>query len=267
MPTTPLDAAHALMEAAPEGNAARLAFFARLAESELFLLLAQAPAGDTVEPQIFQLSDGPVVLAFDREERLAAFLDGAAAPYLALSGRRLAVMLAPDPAGRGLGLGLNLGVAPSSFLMDADGVAWLAAMQATPPEELAATPDELTPPAGLPEALVVALDGKLAQAAGLASMAYLAGVTYRGGGRGHLLAILGAAPGAERALAQAVAEALAFSGLDAAAVDVGFFDASDPIAARLARVGLRFDLPVPPEPEEIAPPGMDPDRPPRLRQA
>ncbi len=260
-PTTPLDTAHAAMETAPDDDAARLAFYARLAEAELFLLLAQDPHSETADPEVFHLSDGPVVLAFDREERLAAFLDGAEAPYLALSGRRLAAML----AGTGTGLGLNLGVAPSSFLLDAEGVAWLTTMQTATPEELSATPDALTPPAGLPELLVIALDGKLAQAAGLARLAYLAGVTYRGGGRGHLLAVIGAAPGAEPALTQAVAEALAFSGLDAAAVDVGFFDASDPIAARLARVGLRFDLPAPPEPEEIAPPGMDPDRPPRLR--
>ncbi len=259
--TTPLDAAHAAMAAAPDDDGARLAFYARLAEAELFLLLAQDPEGDTADPRIFDLSDGPMVLAFDREERLAAFLDGAAAPYLALSGRRLAAML----AGSATGLGLNLGVAPSSFLLDPAGLAWLATMQAARPEELAATPDELTPPAALPESLVLALDGKLAQAAGLATMAYLAGVTYRGGGKGHLFAILGAAPGAEPALTQAVAEALAFSGLDAATLDVGFFDTSDPIAARLARVGLRFDLPAPAAPEPVAAPGTDPARPPRLR--
>ena len=36
---TPLDAAHAAMEAAPEDDAARLRFYERLADSELFLLL------------------------------------------------------------------------------------------------------------------------------------------------------------------------------------------------------------------------------------
>jgi hypothetical protein len=46
---------------------------------------------------------------------------------------------------------------------------------------------------------------------------------------------------------------------------VAFFDSSDPICRRLARVGLRFDLPEPPEPATPAAPGSDPDRPPRLR--
>jgi len=47
---------------------------------------------------------------------------------------------------------------------------------------------------------------------------------------------------------------------------VAFFASSDPIAASLARVGLRFDLP---EAEKPAPaptaPGRDPDAPPILR--
>ena len=49
---------------------------------------------------------------FDREERLADFAKGSA-PYAAISGRILAGML----EGQGIGLGVNLEVAPSSILM------------------------------------------------------------------------------------------------------------------------------------------------------
>ena len=67
-------------------------------------------------------------------------------------------------------------------------------------------------------------------------------------------------------MAQAVAEALTFSGIEAGSLDVGFFAAHDPICASLARLGLRFDLP---EPVALqvpgAAPGMDPDVPPKLR--
>ena len=80
-----------------------------------------------------------------------------------------------------------------------------------------------------------------------------------------MLAFVGALPGAEEALAQATSEALVFSGLDAAALDVGFFDARDVVVERLARVGLRFDLPQPAPAAAPAAPGTDPDRPPRLR--
>ena len=71
-------------------------------------------------------------------------------------------------------------------------------------------------------------------------------------------------PGAERALAGAVREALVFSGVEAGAIDVTFVEASDPLAAALARHGLRFDLPQPEAPERV-PPGSDPDAPPKLR--
>ena len=70
---TPLDLAHAAMEAAPEDDAARLRFYERLADGEVFLLLAGAPEGENVEPELFDVADARFVLVFDREERLARF--------------------------------------------------------------------------------------------------------------------------------------------------------------------------------------------------
>ena len=257
---TPLDDAHAAMDAAPDDDAARLAFHDRLASAELYLLLTAEPDGDApLDPRLFETSQGAFVLVFDRVERLAAFAEGSA-PYAALSGRVLAAML----AGKGIGLALNPGVAPSSYLMPPDAVGWLADTLSGGPEETQATPRDLTPPGNLPEALLTALDAKLASARGLARIAYLAGVTWESGARGHLLAFIDAAPGAEGALAQAVREALVFSGLEAGALDVTFFPASSPVAASLARVGLRFDLPKF-EPAQPKAPGMDPAAPPRLR--
>ena len=98
-------------------------------------------------------------------------------------------------------------------------------------------------------------------------MAYLCGVTYEGGRRSHLLAVVDPVPGAEPALARAVGEALTFSGIEAGVLDVGFFRASDPVCARFASKGLRFDLPVPEAAQKVpgAPPGMDPNAPPKLR--
>ena len=68
-------------------------------------------------------------------------------------------------------------------------------------------------------------------------------------------------------MAKAVGEALTFSGIAAGALDVGFFAGSDQMAARLARVGLRFDLPLPEEPKIYQPriPGSDPENPPILK--
>ncbi|MDX5350173.1 MAG: SseB family protein, partial [Paracoccaceae bacterium] len=109
-------------------------------------------------------------------------------------------------------------------------------------------------------------DAKLARAGGLAAAAVLAGVVYSDGRRGHLLAFLDAAPGAEGALARAMQEALVFSGVEAGELDVAFLAPDDPAARALVAVGLRFDLPAP-EVKDLAPaaPGMDPSRPPKLR--
>lgn len=260
MTGTPIDRAHARMTTAPQDDAARLAFFERLADAELFVLLSEDAEGETISPRIFETADGRYVLAFDREERLAEFAGGPA-PYAAVSGRSLAGML----DGQGLGIGLNLGSAPSEMLVPVAAVEWLNRTLAVRPDETEEIPKELTPPAGLPETLVEALDTKLAAAAGLATMAYLAGVTWKSGRRGHLMALIDPVPGAEPALARAVGEALIFSGLDAGELDVTFLKKSDPVAARLARVGLRFDLPEPPRAETPGMPGMDPNRPPRLR--
>ncbi|MBI1219462.1 MAG: SseB family protein [Rhodobacteraceae bacterium] len=259
---TPLDAAHAAMAAAPEDDAARLRFYARLVEAELYLLLEHEAEGEVLSPRLFDLEDGPVVLAFDREDRLAAFA-GAPAPYAALPGRVVARML----DGQGIGLGLNLEVAPSAMLLPPAAVDWLAGMLAQAPEERDERPVEVFAPGGLPEAVLAALDAALARAAGLATGVWLVAARFGDGREGHLLAFTDAAPGAEAALARAAGEALAFSGAEDLRIDVTFLDGGDPAAARIARVGLRFDLTPPaaaPAPPRRAP-GSDPDAPPILR--
>ena len=265
--TTVLDLAwQAMAAAADDDDAPRLRFYQRLADSELCLLLEEEPTGDEITPQLFQLEEGPFVLVFDSDDRLASFT-AAPAPFAALPGRVIVSML----AGQGIGLGLNLGVAPSEFLFPADAVDWLAETLGTGPEAAEARPESFHAPAELPEALQDALEAKLGLAAGLARQALLAGVTYAGGRRGHLLAFLGARPAAEPALAKAVAEALTFSGIEAGEIDVTFLDPADPAVARLAAVALAIDLPAPEEepPGEDRPapaaPGTDPDRPPILR--
>ncbi len=258
---TALDDAHGAMQAAPHDDAARLRFFERLADSELFLLLTDEARDENLSPEVFDVADGRFVLAFDREERLARFT-GHPAPYAALSGRVLASML----SGQGIGLGLNLEVAPSSFLIPAEALAWLHETLDHAPQEVQAALAEFRPPEGLPERLLTALDAKLATAGGLAQTAYLVGTRDDRGGQGHLLGFVDAVAGAEGALAKAASEALTFSGIEAGEMDVGFFSADDPAAAMMARVGLRFDLPQPEQPDIVrAAPGSDPEKPPILK--
>ncbi|WP_424831225.1 SseB family protein [Ruegeria sp.] len=259
--STALDAAHAAMEASPQDDAARLRFFERLADSELFLMLTEEAQGDNISPELFEVADGRFVLAFDLEERLARFA-GRPVPYVALSGRVLASML----SGQGIGLGLNLDAAPSSTLIPAEALGWLSETLQHGPEEVQQELAGFEPPSGLPETLLTALDAKLATAAGLAAAAFLVGTTSKDGGRGHLLGFVSTVEDAQPALARAVSEALTFSGIEAGALDVGFFASEDPATAALAKVGLRFDLPQPQAPDtERAAPGSNPERPPILR--
>jgi hypothetical protein len=257
--TTLLDAAHAAVSADPENEALRLRFFERLADGELVMLLEREAVGESLAPKVFELEEGPVVLVFDREDRLAAFTGGIA-PYAALPGRVIAGLM----KGQGIGLGVNLGVAPSSMLLPAEAMDWLAETLEEGPEVVEAVPEEFVAPT-VPDTVIAGLDTKLARAGGLALAALLAGVVYRGGSRGHLLAFVDATPGAEDALARAMGEALVFSGVEAGELDVVFLTSGDPAVEVMGRVGLRFDLPAPEAPVAPAAPGMDPSRPPKLR--
>jgi hypothetical protein len=257
---TPLDVAHAAMMAAPDDDALRLRFYERLADNELFLLLEEDAVGDNIRPRVFPLEDGPVVLVFDREDRLTDFAAGSV-PFAAMSGRVVVELL----DGQGLDLGVNLDVAPSAIVIPAAALTWLNRTLGHVPAEVSETPEEIDAPTGLPEQLLTGLDTKLATAGGLAHLAYLCAVRYASGRRTHLLAFIDPVPGAEPALARAAGQALTFSGVEAGEMDVAFFRASDPVAAKLSRVGLRFDLPKAEPVQKSAGPGMDSQQPPILR--
>lgn len=260
---TPLDKAHAAMLAAPEDDAARLRYFAALADSEFVVMLTGETEGSTLSPRLFDLEDGPVVLAYEGEDRLAEAA-GEAVAYAALPGRVIARHL----AGQGIGLGVNLGSGAGEFLLGPEAVGWLAQVLDQGPEEAEARAESFSAPGKLPEALLSALEDKLARAAGLARAVLIAGVRYEGGRQGNMLAFLEAGETARDALARAASEALTFSGIEAGQIDVTFLEADSPAAQAMARVALRIDLPEPARPPEApAPraPGTDPEKPPILR--
>ncbi|ARC90443.1 SseB family protein [Rhodovulum sp. MB263] len=256
-PLSPLDRAHAAMTAAPDDPALRLAYYGRLAATELVLLLECEAGDDRIAPSVFDLDEGRVVLAFADEGRLTDFT-GAPSPYAAMPGRKLAAMLSAE----GLGLGIDLG-GETAELLPPQAVAWWADMLTATPETLDLAPEALTPPGDLPAPLLAALDNCLAGMGGLAACAWLAGLRHPDGASSLLLAFLDPAKGAEPALARAVSEAVRFSGLETGALDLAFFPVSAPMATRLARLGLRIELPAPEPATEI--PLTDPDAPPRLR--
>lgn len=263
---TQLDRAHGAMQAGTgEDTSARLAFYACLADSELFLLLEREIEAETARPREVTIDGESCVLAFDTEERLAEFT-GDIAPYVSLSGRAIVNQL----AGQGVGLCLNLGVAPSSFVLPSDGVDWLAEVLASEPSLEERAPVGFSAPVGMAASLRDAISGRLATAAGLARGAYVVHAEYAAGEAGLLLVIVDAVAGAQPALTRAIQEAVAFSGNDNLVVDVAFLPRESPRIEQIARVGAWFDVPALPEaePRVGAPaigPGMDPEKPPILR--
>lgn len=264
---TRLDQAHAAMQADLDDDAARLAFYERLADTELFLLLKVEPKGEHLDPEVVELEAGKdeapdtYILVFDREDRLAAFTDGPA-PYAALPGRVIAAMV----AGSGLGLGVNLGAAPSSILIPAAAVDWLAQTLGPEPEEVEGQVTALEAPIGIADRVLVALSDKIVAAAGIARYATLVRAVYDDGSRGLVLAFAGTNEGSEAALARAAQEAMTFSDADER-LDVAFFSPGDPALARIDAVGFKLDIPTPTAPETPEPkaPGSDPDKPPIIK--
>ncbi|MDO5658843.1 MAG: SseB family protein [Paracoccus sp. (in: a-proteobacteria)] len=234
---------------------ARARALQRLADTEVFVALAAEPAGDRAELRMFEVGGAAMALCCDLEERLSGFF-GAAVPYAAMPGRVLAAMLADE----GAGLMVNPG-ATSEMMLDAATLGWLAEALSGRPAEEQAAPARLGAPAPqMVAALAEPLAERLGDMAGLCKGAALIRADWADGATGHLIVIAGAAEAARPAIAKAVAELLAFLPALPGPCDVAF-DLAVPDDALF----LRLERPAPPPQPQRAGPGMDPDRPPRLR--
>ena len=178
---TELDARYAALLSG--GDAEGMAFYRALADAELFVLLEAEARGEVMTPRLFDLADGPVLLAFDSEERMAGFSDQVL-PYAALPGR----VVAGQMVGQALSLGLNLGSgAASEVILPPEALDWLVAMldQAAPQAmEMRVAAFEAP---SVPGAVLGTLAGALVGVA----RAYVVGVRYDGGRRGQMLVLTG----------------------------------------------------------------------------
>lgn len=258
---TDLDVAHGTMTAAPDDGTQRLGFYARLIETELFLLLEQEPKADIMNPKVISIEGADYVMVFDRADRLAEF-SGDVAAYASLAGRDIALMLKDQK----LGLAVNAGVAPSSILIPVDGVNWLCTMLENQGETRSEKTVTAAKPMGIDQRFLQALREKLTQAAGLAFAAYLIDAKYETGERGTTLAFIDAVEQAKPSLANLVSETVRFHP-KTGRLDVGFFAANDAIAADIIAVGEKIEMTVKISKKLVLPlgPGLDPDKPPNLR--
>jgi hypothetical protein len=266
-----LDGAAQAMADLPDGSAAHLRFYQILAETPLVLLLTQEADGGDLAPRLFDLPSGALVLAFDSEERLAIWAQDnglGPQPYAELPARVIAQQLGGFDT---VGLGLNFGAGtPSEMILPPQALAWLREVLDIAPQTLPLHIAEVLPLPSPPPEVMAALSIGLARAGGLAQAARLAKVRFGTGAQGHVLAIFGASPQSEAPLSRAVAEALAFSGQEAAMLDVTFLAAESPLAAPVLRLGVEVALPpplqaAPPTAATPRAPGMDKAAPPKLR--
>jgi len=261
-PETELDRAYVVMMGSPEDQLARLAYYHLFADAELCLLLESDADGDRLTPAVFELAEGRFVLTFDSDERLASFGD-TPVPFVALPGR----VIVAELAGQAIGVGVNLGVAESAFLMPAEVVSWLAGALAAAPREGMALPVSFVPVSAA--GFVGRLEEKLKGLGHLATAVWLAEARHADGRTAMAIVFADARPEVEAALAKTAGEVVQFAGVDPAGVDVMFLTADQIERSGLARVGLRVVVSAPesavPMHATPAAPGSDPDRPPKLR--
>ncbi|WP_333833318.1 SseB family protein [Rubrimonas sp.] len=266
---TPLDRAWAEAEAEGAPESARARFFALLLETRLLVPVTPTPDDAPLAPLTFELEEGAVALAFDDDARMAAFFD-APVEYVALPGAGLMAALAEA----GLGLGLNLGEAPSAALFRAPDVAFVAAEAGG---ALAASTLSgalrVGPPLGASEAMLAALAERVAALPGLVAEAWLVRLAPgvgAGEGAGALTLLLTLPPSARRAgegIAALLGRAAQPFAPDGESVAVGLLDPDHGLSApaRAQGVGLHpAPLPTPPSALPSAP-APRPTGPPRLR--
>jgi hypothetical protein len=257
---TPLDRAHDAAHQHGADDAAMARFYALLVETPLMVPVHPVAEDSPISPQVFDLSTGPVALAFDADERMTAFFEGPV-EYVALTGRSLVEAL----AGQGLGLALNLGEAPSATLLDAETIRWVAAEMGGEVDAMdlggALT---LSPPGNAPHSLLAALAERVAQMPGLVQEAWLVTLTPETAeARLALLLLPGtAARRAVPGVVTALSRAAAVHGSEAGSVAVGVLDEVHPLLAPARRTGLALH----PPPDQTAPRARTTgDAPPRLR--
>ena len=244
---TPLDRAFA---AFGEDEAGRRVVYATLAATPLVVALERPADGDRIEPLVLETGEGRFALAFDSEERLGGFLPRGT-DYAVVPGRGLIGML----AGAGLGLGVNLEVAPSALLLSAEDLGWIVAEAARGQVQEVARVDPGASDG--PAVLVEALALRASELEGLCS-----GLCPVADGKGVAVVALDVPEGAKAALLAGMAELVGILGIGGG-IGVAFEVWDGPVHAAVGGPVPELDFrPVAHEPKPG--PGMDPDNPPRL---
>ncbi len=230
-----------------------------IARSELFVATTTEVMGSDFDPMLVSFGEEPYIAVFDSAAKLSDF-EGASGHFVSVSGRAIAQML----VGQNIGVVLNPKSHSWSHVLDVETLEWMAELDRF--ELIEDDLNELTiqPISQGATELVQALDEVLPAAMGLASCVFL--VEVSADGSRHSAAIFcDAKSDAHSVLKQLIQEMVLYSGQIQSELSVGFVQSDSPQYSTFVRQGLRLDIPQPKRAATITAPGMDPQKPPKLR--
>ncbi len=173
-----------LWQAVAKGGAETdwLRFYEGVAAQPLIVPVMEPEGDATARPKTLLLETVEVALAFDTEDRFAAFIT-TPTEFVTMIGADLARALGP----LGVGVALNPGVAPGETVLDAEALAWIAQLtEANVAVEKILGGIRVGPPVNPESILLEALGIRLAEMAGHIAEAWLLGVAAPGGGEAYL---------------------------------------------------------------------------------
>lgn len=225
------------------GEAELVRFYQLLAGSDLLVLLDASDGNEVPEPKVIPVEAGHYVLVFDLKERVTE-LTGYDAPTSRVTGREVFQLM----RGRGIGVAVNMGEAPSAMLIPADAIDWICdTLDAAadkpagpPPAPAAGRFKALLAPHNFPDTLQLALNDRLGPVADLFDKALLLRAEYDDGQSGYLVAFSAVEEGSRGVIAACVNDALAtFRGKDVA-LDIAFMARDEPLLDRIGRVATHL---------------------------
>ena len=254
---TRMDRAYQHMQSLPDNDTAGLRFYETFSDANLSVLI-----NADLSMQVFETSQGKIVLAFDTDDRMAEFVSEPT-EFMKIPGRELVMRL----LGTDTGVGLNLNVAPTSQILTPEILVWLSDLLSVDSTLLQDQAVGFTANCQSSSDDIAAISSRLENFAGRVSAAYMCGISYSDGVTADALIVVDCDPSVEADLFTAVIETQKFAENNATDLAIKFITSSNPTLSEIRRIGQEIHIPktIPSHPAQPKPPGMDPDKPPILR--
>ncbi len=234
------------------------AYFQVFLETLLRVLLEESDAKDP-DMEVFAISDGKFVLAFDTDENFSAFVDR---PRLCsrITGRDLLKAL----AGKNIGVIVNANAIEGAAFLTPEQVSWALEMSDQSLEIHVSTNSSVARANPSDEVLDI-IQRNFNELGGFVDAAYLCNIQDDQGNEALTLALVNCAAEAQLTALLTASDMSRFN--PKTAVAIALVEAGSEIEQKLQQIGVRIEFKVKPQPVSLTAtaPGMDPDRPPKLR--